>query len=69
MAEVWRVADLTKLISLCDTVHLLLPARMCTEDTGITKELGLFKRSLSSGALMTVHYCEDYRNEYESINI
>ena len=69
VAEGWRVADLTKLISLCDTVHLLLPARMCTEDTGITKELGLFKRSLSSGALMTVHYCEDYRNEYESINI
>ena len=69
VVEGWRVADLTEFIKLCDAVHILLPARMCTEDTGITKELGLFRRSLASGALMTVHYCEDYRHEYESINI
>ena len=69
VAEGWRVSELIELIKLCDTLHLLLPARMCTEDTGMTKELGSFKRALSSGALMTVHYCEDYRHQYETINI
>lgn len=69
VAEGWKVNELLELIGLCDTLHILLPARMCTEDTGLTKALGLFRRSLPSGALMTVHYCEDYRHEYESINI
>ena len=69
VAEGWRVSELTELIKRCDTLHLLLPARMCTEDTGMTKQLGLFRRSLPSGALMTVHYCEDYRKQYESISI
>ena len=69
VVEGWRVSDLTEFIPYCDTLHILLPARMCTEDTGMTKELGIFKRALSSGALMTVHYCEDYRQQYESINI
>jgi len=69
VAEGWRVAELIRLIRRCDTLHILLPARMCTEDTGMTKELDLFKRSLPSGSLMTVHYCEDYRQKYESINM
>ncbi len=69
VVEGWRVAELIEFIHWCDTLHILLPARMCTEDTGMTKELGLFKRALPSGALMTVHYCEDYRHKYESINI
>ena len=69
VAEGWRVSELIRLIPCCDTLHLLLPARMCTEDTGMTKELGVFRRSLPSGALMTVHYCEDYRQQYESIRI
>jgi hypothetical protein len=69
VAEGWRMADLIRLIKHCDTLHILLPARMCTEDTGMTKELDLFKRTLPSGSLMTVHYCEDYRQKYESINM
>ena len=69
VVEGWRVSELIKLIPYCDTLHLLLPARMCTEDTGMTKELGAFRRNLPSGALMTVHYCEDYRQQYESIRI
>lgn len=69
VVEGWRVSELTRLIGYCDTLHLLLPARMCTEDTGMTKELGVFRRALPSGALMTVHYCEDYRQQYESIRI
>lgn len=69
VVEGWRVSELISLIGYCDTLHLLLPARMCTEDTGMTKELGAFRRSLPSGALMTVHYCEDYRQQYESIRI
>ena len=69
VVEGWRVSEIIKLIPFCDTLHLLLPARMCTEDTGMTKELGAFRRNLPSGALMTVHYCEDYRQEYESIRI
>lgn len=69
VAEGWRESELLELIRYCDTLHILLPARMCTEDTGMVKELGLFKRALTSGALMTVHYCEDYREQYESIRI
>ena len=69
VAEGWRVSELLRLIRWCDTLHILLPARMCTEDTGMTKELDLFKRTLPSGSLMTVHYCEDYRQKYESINM
>ena len=69
VVEGWRVSEIIKLIPFCDTLHLLLPARMCTEDTGMTKELGVFRRNLPSGALMTVHYCEDYRQNYESIRI
>lgn len=69
VVEGWRVSELTEFIPFFDTLHILLPARMCTEDTGMTKELGMFKRALSSGSLMTVHYCEDYRQQYESINI
>ncbi|MBR1796953.1 MAG: hypothetical protein IJ757_02935 [Clostridiales bacterium] len=69
VAEGWRVSELLRFIPCCDSLHILLPARMCTEDTGMVKELGAFKRGLSSGALMTVHYCEDYREQYESINI
>ena len=69
VAEGWRESELLELIQYCDTLHILLPARMCTEDTGMVKELGLFKRALTSGALMTVHYCEDYKENYESIRI
>ena len=69
VAEGWRVSEITQLISYCDALHILLPARMCTEDTGMVKELGVFKRALPSGSLMTVHYCEDYRDKYESIRI
>ncbi len=69
VAEGWRESELLELIGYCDTLHILLPARMCTEDTGMTKELGLFKRSLPSGSLMTVHYCEDYKENYETIRI
>ena len=69
VVEGWRVSQMIDFIKSCDTLHILLPARMCTEDTGMTKELGLFKRALPSGALMTVHYCEDYRQHYDSINI
>lgn len=69
VVEGWREADLIELIKSCDTLHILLPARMCTEDTGMTKELGIFRKALPSGSLMTVHYCEDYRKQYESINI
>ena len=69
VVEGWRVSELLSFIPWCDTLHILLPARMCTEDTGMTKELGQFKRALPSGALMTVHYCEDYRQHYDSINI
>ncbi|MBR4493271.1 MAG: hypothetical protein IKP14_01035 [Clostridiales bacterium] len=69
VAEGWRVSELLRLIRWCDTLHILLPARMCTEDTGMTKELGHFKRALKSGALMTIDYCEDYRHQYDSINM
>ncbi len=69
VAEGWKFTELLELIALCDTLHILLPARMCTEDTGLSGALGVFRRALPSGALMTVHYCEDYRHEYESINI
>ena len=67
--EGWRMSELTEFIKICDTLHILLPARMCTEDTGMVKELGRFKRSLRSGALMTVHYCEDYKDQYEAVSI
>lgn len=69
VVEGWRVSELIRLIKWCDTLHILLPARMCTEDTGMTKELGHFKRALKSGALMTIDYCEDYRHQYDSINM
>ena len=69
VVEGWRVSEIIEFIKICDTLHILLPARMCTEDTGMTKELDMFKRALPSGALMTVHYCEDYRKQYDTIRI
>ncbi len=74
VAEGWRISESLKLISNCDSLHILLPARMCTEDTGMTNELGTFKRNLKPGASMTVYYYEDYKGNnsemnYEPINL
>lgn len=75
VAEGWRVNEIFELIAKCDSLHILLPARMCTEDTGMTNELQFFQRSLKPGSKMTVHYYEDYKDSkkpeinYESIRI
>lgn len=74
VAEGWRLNEMFELIARCDSLHILLPARMCTEDTGMSNELGLFQRNLKSGCTMTIHYYEDYKNKqseikYDSIRI
>ncbi|MCQ2516710.1 MAG: hypothetical protein MJ094_07580 [Saccharofermentans sp.] len=74
VAEGWRINESLKLIANCDSLHILLPARMCTEDTGMTSELGIFQRNLKLGASMTVYYYEDYKgsnseNHYEPIKL
>lgn len=73
VAEGWRINEALKLIANCDSLHILLPARMCAENTGMTTELGTFQRNLKAGASMTVYYYEDYKNNaeisYEPINL
>jgi len=71
VAEGWRLSELTQLVPYPDSLHILLPARMCTEDTGMTRELGILRRALPPSSNMTVHYCEDFREKehYEAIRI
>ena len=62
VAEGWKTNEYLQLISLCDSVHVILPGKDSDESIGMTTYIDLFKRSLSRGATLEI-INQEVRNE------
>ncbi|MCQ2532398.1 MAG: hypothetical protein MJ093_06805 [Saccharofermentans sp.] len=63
VCEGWKMQDLINFSNYSDAVHILLPSRMCDEAKGSIDFINNLKRHIDSNKNLTLHYCEDYRNE------
>ncbi len=63
VVEGFRISELSQLLPYFDTIHFLLPTRMCKESLGITKTINEFRMQLTSNQQLIVHYCAQKEKE------